>query len=201
MTAQGKEMTSPFTQLLADVRSCTVCAAQLPLGPRPIIQLGRGARLVIIGQAPGSRVHAIGVPWQDDSGQRLREWLGITKATFYDPDQVALLPMGFCYPGAANGADFPPRPECAPLWHERLLAQLPSKRLTLLVGMHAQARYLDTGKRVTLTDNVRGFRDHMPRFFPLPHPSWRRTGWMRRNPWYLDDVLPALRYAVRAALD
>ena len=193
-------MTAPLDELLAEVRGCTVCAAHLPLGPRPVVQLGAGARLVIIGQAPGSKVHESGVPWHDESGQRLREWLGIDAAAFYDPERVALMPMGFCYPGAAKGADLPPRPECAPLWHDRLLAELPERRLVLLVGMHAQARYLRSGARTTLTERVRGFGAHLPTYFPLPHPSWRSTGWMSRNPWFQADVLPALRRAAEAAL-
>jgi uracil-DNA glycosylase len=186
--------------LLSEVRRCTICAAHLPLGPRPIVQLGATARLLIVGQAPGSKVHASGMPWQDDSGHRLREWLGIDAGVFYDPRHVALLPMGFCYPGAANGADLPPRPECAPLWHDRLLAALPDRRLTVLVGLHAQRRYLHGATRGTLTEAVRGFREHLPGQFPLPHPSWRSTGWMRRNAWFEKDVLPALRDAVAGAL-
>ncbi len=193
-------MIAPLEKLLREVRGCAVCASHLPLGPRPIVQIGRGSRLVIIGQAPGSKVHASGVPWQDDSGDRLREWLGIDGTVFYDPDRVALLPMGFCYPGAANVADRPPRPECAPLWHDRLIAEMPDRRLTVLVGIHAQAEYLRGGKKATMTEVVRGFRAHLPHYFPLPHPSWRSTGWMRRNPWYLAEVLPALRYAVVGAL-
>ena len=193
-------MRQPLNHLLADVRGCTVCAAHLPLGPRPIVQLGAAARLVIIGQAPGSKVHESGVPWRDDSGKRLRDWLGIEDAIFYDPDRVALMPMGFCYPGAANGADLPPRPECAPLWHDSLLAELPNRRLVLLIGIHAQAHYLRLGKRATLTETVRGFSAYLPRYFPLPHPSWRSTGWMSRNPWFQTDVLPVLRQTVNKAL-
>jgi uracil-DNA glycosylase len=193
-------MPSSLDTLLSDVRRCTVCAAHLPLGPRPIVQIGATARLLIVGQAPGSKVHASGVPWQDDSGRRLRDWLGIDTDIFYDPSHVALLPMGFCYPGAANGADLPPRPECAPLWHDRLLAALPQRRLAVLVGLHAQRRYLHGAKRHTLIEAVRDFREHLPGQFPLPHPSWRSTAWMRRNAWYEEDVLPALRDAVRSAL-
>jgi len=190
----------PLAALLAEIRGCTVCAAHLPLGPRPIVQIAAGARLVIIGQAPGAKVHASGVPWQDDSGERLREWTGLSAASFYDAEQVALLPMGFCYPGAAQGADLPPRPECAPLWHARALAAMPQCQLTLLVGLHAQRRYLEAPRAMTLTEAVRAFRDAPPGCFPLPHPSWRSTGWMRRNPWFAAEVLPALRAAVGAAL-
>ena len=194
-------MTQSFDALLAEIRRCTVCAAHLPQGPRPIVQAAAGARIVIIGQAPGSKVHASGVPWQDDSGDRLRDWTGLDPATFYDANQVALIPMGLCYPGADRGADLPPRPECAPLWHEWLLAALPARQLTLLVGMHAQGRYLAASRRQTLTEAVRDFRAAPPGCFPLPHPSWRSTGWMRRNPWFEQEVLPALRRAVASALD
>lgn len=193
-------MKDPLAALLAEIRGCAVCAAHLPLGPRPIVQIAAGARLVIIGHAPGAKVHASGVPWQDDSGERLREWTGLAAASFYDAEQVALLPMGFCYPGAAKGADLPPRPECAPLWHARALAAMPQCRLTLLVGLHAQRRYLAASRAMTLTQAVRSFRDAPPGCFPLPHPSWRSTGWMRRNPWFAAEVLPALRAAVGAAL-
>jgi uracil-DNA glycosylase len=166
-----------------------------------VVQVGAEARLVIIGQAPGSKAHASGVPWQDDSGDRLVDWLGIDRVVFDDPNRVAMIPMGFCYPGAGKGADLPPRPECAPLWHDRLMALLPERRLTLLVGMHAQARYLAERRSSTLTETVRDFRRYSPEYFPLPHPSWRSVTWMRRNPWYAEAVLPALKAAVRAALE
>jgi uracil-DNA glycosylase len=193
-------MASKAQALLAEIRGCTVCAGHLPHGPRPIVQFAPGARLVIVGQAPGSRVHASGVPWQDDSGDRLRDWTGLDKATFYDPARVALVPMGFCYPGAGDGADLPPRPECAPLWHDRVLAALPRRRLILLVGLHAQARYLGARRAKTLTDTVRNVGAYLPDHVALPHPSWRSTGWMKRNPWFATDVLPALRAAVRDAV-
>ncbi len=193
-------MSTPLETLLTDVRRCTVCAAHLPLGPRPIVQIGATARIVVVGQAPGSKLHTSGVPWQDDSGHRLRDWLGIGSGDFYDAAKLALMPMGFCYPGAAGGADLPPRPECAPLWHGRLLAAMKQRRLTVLVGLHAQRRYLPGATRATLTETVRGFRAHLPGVFPLPHPSWRSTGWMQRNGWFETDVLPALRDAVSLAL-
>jgi uracil-DNA glycosylase len=165
-----------------------------------VLQAGRSARLVIIGQAPGSKVHESGVPWRDQSGDRLRDWMGLGDSAFYDPSLVALIPMGFCYPGAANGADLPPRPECAPLWHVRLLSSLPKTRLSLLVGMHAQGYYLRDAVKATMTDTVRSFAAYGPHGFPLPHPSWRSTGWMRRNPWFEAEVLPRLRDRVRQAL-
>lgn len=197
---QEIHMTSTLQAMLAEIRRCSVCVAHLPHAPRPVLQAGRKARIVIIGQAPGAKVHENGVPWRDQSGNRLREWMGLGEATFYDPSRVALVPMGFCYPGAAKGADLPPRPECAPLWHERLLRLLPDLRLTLLVGIHAQARYLgDLGPR-TMTETVRAFAACGPERFPLPHPSWRSGGWMRRNSWFEADVVPELRRRVSAAL-
>jgi len=193
-------MIADLPATLAEVRACMVCAPHLPHGPRPVVQLGAGARIVIVGQAPGSKVHASGVPWQDDSGDRLIDWMGIDRATFDDPNQIAMIPMGFCYPGAGKGADLPQRPECAPLWHDRLLALLPHRRLTLLVGVYAQNRYLAPRRATTLTDTVRDFRNFLPDYFPTPHPSWRSVTWMKRNPWYAEEVLPQLRSAVRTAL-
>jgi uracil-DNA glycosylase len=196
---QGVEAEA-LPQLLREVRACTVCAAALPRGPRPIIQAGADAAVLIIGQAPGSKVHESGMLWDDASGERLRIWTGIDRASFYDPDRVALMPMGFCYPGAEPGAgDKPPRPECAPLWHARLLKGMPSIKLTLLVGLYAQKAYLQPPIG-TLTETVRDFATFPPAFFPLPHPSWRSTGWTRRNPWFESDVLPGLRSRVAAAL-
>jgi uracil-DNA glycosylase len=180
--------------ILAEARACTVCARFLPLGPRPIVQAGARARILIIGQAPGSRVHESGMPWADASGDRLRDWTGLDRAAFFDPEQVALIPMGFCYPGAeAKGGDKPPRPECAPLWHNRLLAEMAEVRLTLLVGLYAQRAYLKLPSSASLTETVRGFGSTAPGLFPLPHPSWRSTGWMRRNPWFEAECLPMLR--------
>ncbi len=178
-----------------------VCKGSLPFGPRPVVQLGSLARLLVIGQAPGRRVHESGVPWEDASGARLREWIGIDEAAFYDPTRVALMPMGFCYPGASKtGGDRPPRPECAPLWHGRLREHMPKVGLTLLVGLHAQKAYLTALPARTLTETVRNFERCPPGFLPLPHPSWRSTGWMRRNPWFGTEVLPKLRARVAAAL-
>ena len=188
-----------ITALRADIAACRVCAAHLPAGPRPVVQFGASARIIIIGQAPGRRVHESGVPWDDASGERLREWTGLAPRQFYDAGTVALVPMGFCYPGTGASGDLPPRPECAPLWHERVLAVLPADALVLLVGSYAQDRYLPQARKLSLTDRVRGFAAFGPRFLPLPHPSWRSTGWMARNPWFAAEVLPALRHAVRAA--
>jgi uracil-DNA glycosylase len=194
----ARDDTGPgFNSLIDEIRACTVCSAALPAGPRPVVQFSPDSRLVIIGQAPGSRVHESGVPWQDDSGDRLRDWTGLSPAEFYAPAKVALMPMGFCYPGKGRSGDLPPRPECAPLWHGRVLATLTACRLTLLVGSYAQTHYLKTRN---LTEAVRDFRAHGAGFFPLPHPSWRSGLWMKRNPWFEKDVVPALRKAVRRAL-
>lgn len=186
--------------LLAKIRACTICAAHLPLGPRPIVQIGTQARLLIVGQAPGAKVHASGVPWDDASGRRLREWLGIDETVFYDASRVAIVPMGFCYPGRGGGGDLPPRKECAPLWFDRVLAQLPGIELTLLIGQYAQRRFLGSARRATLTETVAAFADHAPRFLPLPHPSPRNTAWFQRHPWFEHELLPVLRKRVRSAL-
>jgi uracil-DNA glycosylase len=185
--------------MLRDVHACRICSAALPLGPRPVLQLASSARLLIIGQAPGRKVHLSGIPWDDASGDRLRDWLNIDSSVFYDPARVAILPMGLCYPGAGSGGgDRPPRPECAPLWHERLLGALPDLRLTLLVGLYAQRHYLASEQKATMTDTVRAFSEYRPRYFPLPHPSWRSAVWMRRNPWFEEAVIPRLQDAVRS---
>jgi uracil-DNA glycosylase len=185
--------------LAAEARACTVCAAHLPLGPRPVFRVSPTARMLIASQAPGTKVHISGTPWTDASGDRLRAWLAMSKETFYDASRIAILPMGFCYPGRLpNGGDAPPRPECAPLWQPRLLAQMPDLRLVLLVGGYAQNFHLrDKG---AMTERVQNFRAYLPRNFPLPHPSWRTTGWEKRNPWFGAEVLPALRQAVSEAI-
>ena len=191
---------SPLEALLRDVRACTRCAAHLPLGPRPIVQASAAARLLIVGQAPGARVHASGVPWSDTSGRRLRDWLQLDEATFFDAQRVAMVPMGFCYPGKAASGDAPPRPECRQAWHPRLLPLLPDVRLTLLIGHHAQAYFLGGQRRPTTGDTVRAWRDYMPRYLPLPHPSPRNVAWFLRNPWFESEVLPALRGRVHDIL-
>lgn len=172
-----------------------MCAEHLPLGPRPVLRIAPSATLLIIGQAPGTKVHESGIPWNDRSGDRLRAWLAVDKDTFYDESQIAIMPMGFCYPGVdKNGGDAPPRPECAPLWHERLLDHLPNIKLTLLIGMYAQAHYLGTRRKRTMTETVEAWREYIDEgYLPLPHPSWRNTGWLKKNPWFEADVLPVLR--------
>jgi uracil-DNA glycosylase len=190
-----------LTRLLREVRACQLCVANLPLGPRPVLQLASTARLLIIGQAPGSKVHHSGIPWNDASGDRLRDWLQLDPSVFYDDARVAILPMGFCYPGAAdNQGDMPPRPECAPHWHERLLRHLPDLQMTLLVGQYAQRHYLGTGRKNSMTETVKAFAAYRPQYFPLPHPSWRSRIWMRKHPWYEHSVIPELRKAVRKAI-
>lgn len=183
--------------LLDQVRGCTACAADLPLGPRPVLQASATARILIASQAPGTKVHASGIPFSDASGARLRAWMGVTEAEFYDAERVAIVPMGFCYPGRAKGGDAPPRRECAPLWQARLIQGMPDLRLTLLVGSHAQTHRLGPG---AMTERVRRFRAHLPAMLPLPHPSWRSQIWMRDHPWFESDVLPELKQHVRAAL-
>lgn len=186
--------------LLREVRACRLCEAHLPLGPRPVLQVGAGARILIVGQAPGARVHASGVPWDDASGDRLRAWMGIDKTVFYDPTQIAIIPMGLCYPGRGGGGDLPPRPECAPQWMGRLLAALPQVELTLLIGLYAQRYFLGARRQRTLTETVRHWQDHAPLFIPLPHPSPRNTPWFQAHPWLENELLPALRDRVQGLL-
>jgi uracil-DNA glycosylase len=181
-------------RLLREVRACRVCGAHLPLGPRPILRLARTARLLIIGQASGRKVHQSGIPWNDASGDRLRQWIQLDRSVFYDESRVAIVPMGFCYPGAAKiSGDNPPRPECAPLWHEPVLGHLPDLQVTLLVGQYAQKHYLRPLCKKSVTETVRAFSEYGPQFFPLPHPSWRSAIWMREHPWFEHAVIPALR--------
>ena len=183
---------------MSEARACRLCEAVLPLGPRPIFQIAETARILLISQAPGSKAHVTGVPWHDASGNRLRCWLQIDRAVFYDASRIGILPTGLCYPGRLpKGGDAPPRPECAPLWLDRFLRLLPNVRLTLLIGSHAQAHRLGKG---VMTERVRRFGDFGPDMIALPHPSWRTEVWEKRNPWFARDLLPVLRQAVRLAL-
>jgi uracil-DNA glycosylase len=191
-------VTQSLEALLPRIRACRLCEAHLPLEPRPILRAGATARLLIIGQAPGTRAHDSGMPWNDASGIRLRHWLGLEREAFYDERTVAIVPMGFCYPGKGASGDLPPRPECAATWHAPLLASLPNVQLTLLVGHYAQARFLGNERGKTLTDTVRAFREHLPRYFPLPHPSPRNQLWLKVNPWFEAELVPLLREAVGA---
>jgi len=186
--------------LLTEIRACRACAASLPLGPRPVLQAGAGARILVVGQAPGARVHASGVPWDDASGERLRQWMGVDKDLFYDASRIALVPMGFCYPGRGKSGDLPPRSECAPLWLDALLAELPNIRLTLLLGQYAQRRFLGRAAHANLTETVAAFASYGPAVIPLPHPSPRNQGWFKHHPWFEHELLPVLRRRVRAAL-
>lgn len=188
-----------FTSLLGDVRRCTICSDHLPLGPRPILQVHPRARILIAGQAPGRKVHESGVPFADASGERLRQWLGLSPDVFYDARQVAILPMGFCFPGTGKAGDLPPRRECAPEWRDRLLRHLKNLKLTLLIGQYAQAYHLPHGDQA-VTSTVASWRDHWPRVVPLPHPSPRNNIWLKRNPWFEKDLLPRLRAQVARVL-
>jgi len=186
--------------LLEAVRACRVCEAHLPLGPRPVLQAHEAAKILLVGQAPSARVHESGKPWDDASGQRLRAWMGIDSATFYDPTQTAIIPVAYCYPGRAASGDLPPRPECAKLWLDRLMAELPQRSLTLLIGRHAQREFLGAHRKASLTDTVRAWRDYAPTYIPMPHPSPRNQLWLRRHPWFEAEVVPALKAQVQRVL-
>ncbi|EKA7355341.1 uracil-DNA glycosylase family protein [Vibrio vulnificus] len=185
--------------LLTQIRACQVCASALPLGANPVVQAHSEAKILIIGQAPGTKVHHTSIPWNDASGNRLREWLDIEKQTFYNPKQIAIMPMGFCYPGQGQSGDLPPRKECAPLWHEALLKLLPNIELTLLIGQYAQNRYL-SNKPKTVTETVQNWQAWLPDYLPLPHPSPRNTLWLRKNPWFEEQTVPYLRQQVHQRL-
>lgn len=189
-----------LTTLLAEIRRCTVCAAHLPFPPKPVVRAAVGARLMIVGQAPGMRVQETGIPWNDPSGDRLRAWLNLSREEFYDETRIAIIPTGFCYPGKGAGGDLPPRPECAPLWHPRLRAALPEIRLTLLVGSYAQAYYLGKRAKKSLGETVEAWREYLPDFIPLPHPSPRNIRWFKTHPWFDHEVVPAMREKVREIL-
>jgi uracil-DNA glycosylase len=183
-----------------EARACRFCEQKLPQEPRPVFRVGKTARLLIVGQAPGRLVHETGIPWNDPSGDALRTWLALDRAAFYDTSRIAIVPTGLCYPGTVNGADLPPCADCAPLWQPRFRAALPDISLTLLVGSYAQAYYLGKSRKQTLGDTVRAYREYLPAFFPLPHPSWRNLLWLKRNPWFRSEVLPALRRRVRSCI-
>ena len=193
-------MTNKLDAELAQARACSHCAVHLPLGPRPVIRASATARLLIVGQAPGRRVHETGVPWNDPSGDRLREWLQLDREHFYDEQRIAIIPAGLCYPGSGRGGDLPPRPECAPRWHPRVVPLLTELRIVLLVGSYAQAYYLGAGRHKTLTETVRAWRKYLPHYLPLPHPSPRNQLWLKRNPWFAEDVLPFLREVVQDSM-
>jgi len=186
-------------QLLAEVRSCRNCQAELPFEPNPVLRAKRSARILIVGQAPGIKVHQSGIPWNDPSGKRLRAWMSISDDVFYDGTKIAIIPMGFCYPGKGPSGDLPPRKECAELWHQKLLRLLPNIRLTLLVGWYAQKYYL-TNPGSTLAKTVKAWRQYGPKYFPLPHPSPRNIRWLKNNSWFESETIPHLRKRVNRAL-
>jgi uracil-DNA glycosylase len=187
--------------LLNKIKLCEVCKEGLPLGPRPVVQLSVNSKIIIIGQAPGRRVHETGIPWNDASGKKLREWMNIDEATFYDPLIFSIMPMGFCYPGKGVSGDLPPRAECAPLWHSQILKNYRHTPLILLIGQYAQRNYLKATCKKNLTETVKNFKEYLPNYFPLPHPSPRNQNWIKVNPWFMEEVIPELRKRIRSAID
>ena len=192
-------MITDFEKLLDEVRACEICAPHLPHGTRPVVQIHAKARILIAGQAPGRKVHESGIPFDDASGKRLREWMGVSRDIFYDPQLVAILPMGFCYPGTGKRGDLAPRNECAPEWRERLLSQIPDVTLTLVIGQYAQAYHLDAAKS-SVTEIVRAWKMHWPTNVPLPHPSPRNNIWLRKNPWFEEELVPVLQQRINSIL-
>jgi uracil-DNA glycosylase len=192
---------SAFAELVAEMRACTLCADRLPLGPKPTFRISETARLLLVGQAPGTKVHETGIPWNDRSGDRLRDWLQLDRDSFYDVRRIAILPTGLCYPGVdKNGGDRPPCPLCAPTWHPRVRPHLKKVGLTLPIGSYAHAYYLGARRGASMHETVTRWRDFLPEFLPLPHPSWRNTAWLKRNPWFEAELLPELRGRVHALL-
>lgn len=183
-------------RLLKEISNCEICKEKLPFAPRPVLHISSESKILIIGQAPGTKVHASGIPWDDQSGKELRRWLGVDKETFYDTSVFGIMPMGFCYPGKGKGGDLPPRPECAPAWHRSVLNYLPQVKLTFLIGQYAQKYYIGSEVKNNLTETVRNFHDYLPDFFPLVHPSPRNKIWQKRNPWFEENVVPELREVV-----
>lgn len=189
-----------FEDLLQQIKACTACAEYLPLGPRPVVSVGPHSKILVIGQAPGTKVHASGIPWDDASGKNLRKWLGVSNEQFYDTNLFGIVPMGFCYPGKGKSGDLPPRPECAPLWHSQIFDHLKEVKLTLLIGQYAQAYYLGKNRKGTLTETVQSFKAYSPKFLPLVHPSPRNGIWMRKNQWFENEVVPYLQEQVQKIL-
>ena len=189
-------MTSTFNNIVNEVRACTLCSPHLPLPAKPIIQLHANAQILIAGQAPGIKAHNSGIPFDDASGKRLREWMGIDEKTFYNPEKIAILPMGFCYPGSGKSGDLPPRPECALHWRIRLLEQLSNIQLTLLIGQYAHRWHLANNRKENLTETVKAWKEYWPNVLPLPHPSPRNNRWLKNNPWFVKDVLPVLKLEI-----
>jgi len=191
---------SNINLLQVEISSCTICAPHLTHGVNPVCSFSKSSRIAIIGQAPGRVVHESGIPWDDKSGERLRDWMGVDNSQFYDPDLFAIVPMGFCYPGKGKSGDLPPRPECAPKWHNQIFDQLPDIKLWVLIGSYAQAYYLEKLRKRTLTETVKTYKEYLPKFFVLPHPSPRNNIWMAKNDWFEEEVVPALKREVASAL-
>lgn len=185
-------------KLLHNISQCTICKAHLPLGPRPVTTAHINSKIVIIGQAPGTKVHESGIPWDDQSGKKLRQWLNVTNEQFYDTENFAIIPMGFCYPGKGKTGDLPPRPECAPQWHKQLLDKMQKVELVFLIGAFAQKYYLEDKK--TLTERVGDYKTYLPKFFPIPHPSPTNRFWRSKNPWFVELVVPELQKKVKLLL-
>ena len=187
-------------QLYAKIRRCSICKPNLPLGPNPVFQAHPDARILVAAQAPGVRVHETSIPFNDPSGDRLRDWMGVDKETFYNPEKIAIVPMGFCYPGTGKSGDLPPRPECSETWHPELLATLPNIQFKLIIGQYAHRFYLGSGRQKTLTETVKMWREYAPEIIPLPHPSPRNNIWLAKNPWFEKELLSEIRTAVKRAL-
>jgi len=194
-----KPSSETLAELLVRIRACEACR-DLPLGPRPVIQARPDARVAVIGHAPGRLVHASGIPWDDLSGDRLRVWLGVSKRDFYDPSKIALVGMGFCYPGTGKSGDLPPREECAPLWHAEVFSHLRGDIRRVLVGSYALEYYLGKRAKKTLTETVKAWKEYLPGFLVLPHPSGRNNGWLAKNPWFERDALPRMRSILREVI-
>lgn len=194
-------MSQTLHTILAEVKNCTVCKDHLAHGCHPVLSASKKSKILIIGQAPGIRVHNTGIPWNDPSGDNLRKWLGVDKETFYNPDNFGIIPMGFCYPGTGKNGDLPPRKECAPLWHEQLAAQMPHVELTLLIGLYAQKFYLKKNAKRNLTETVRTYKEYLPDYFTLPHPSPRNNIWQKKNQWFPQEVLPSLKEFVNGLVN
>lgn len=188
-------------KLLKEIKACTFCKEHLDLGPNPVVAANVTSKILIVGQAPGTKVHRSSIPWDDPSGVQLRKWMGIDSETFYDESIVAIVPMGFCYPGKGKTGDLPPRPECAPLWHQKLLDKMPAIQLTLLIGQYAQKYYLGKRKKRNLTETVRNYEDYLPTQLPMPHPSPRNRFWLSKNPWFESSVVPQLQQKISTLLE
>ena len=186
--------------LLTAVRDCRACEAHLPLGPRPVLRAAETARILVVGQAPGVRVHTTGIPWGDPSGERLRAWMGVDKDVFYDESRIAIIPMGYCYPGRGNGGDMPPRRECSSLWLDHLLAKLPRIELTLLIGQYAQRHFLAGRRKPSLAETAKAWRQYAPQYIPLPHPSPRNQPWFKRHVWFEEQLVPMLQSRIKTLL-